>query len=345
MGSVVSRGGAFRAVVRMAGVTKTKSFGSKKEANIWITQTEAGITASPRIIRGQTLGFVMEKMRVRELAKPYRSSGAELFTRFHREIGHMDLADCTTAWWKQIVLGWNISPYSRLTNLLRIKGALGTAEALWDVKVNWDALRLAMSQLSKAGAIGKGQPRIRRVKDSEINTIKNWAKAKYTGGFPIADIIEVALSTCMRQAEIFRVTWDDLDTDKGGRPMLKIRDRKDPKKKAGNHQDIPLLGNAFAIIKRQPRKRLADGSLDPRIFPFERSSFCNFFTIVCRSAGVKGLHFHDLRHEGISRLFEQGFTIPEVCKVSGHKNWETLRIYTHLSDSLHDGPIAHRRAA
>ena len=41
------------------------------------------------------------------------------------------------------------------------------------------------------------------------------------------------------------------------------------------------------------------------------------------------------RHEGISRLFEQKMSIPEVALRSGHKTWEYLRRYTHL---LHNEP-------
>jgi hypothetical protein len=32
------------------------------------------------------------------------------------------------------------------------------------------------------------------------------------------------------------------------------------------------------------------------------------------------LHFHDLHHEGVSRLFEMGETIPHVAAVSGHRD-------------------------
>jgi len=37
-----------------------------------------------------------------------------------------------------------------------------------------------------------------------------------------------------------------------------------------------------------------------------------------------------MRHEGISRLFEKGFHIPEVALVSGHKDWKMLKRYTNL---------------
>ena len=40
--------------------------------------------------------------------------------------------------------------------------------------------------------------------------------------------------------------------------------------------------------------------------------------------------FHCLRHDGVSRLFERGRTIPQVASVSGHKSWQSLSRYTHL---------------
>lgn len=46
--------------------------------------------------------------------------------------------------------------------------------------------------------------------------------------------------------------------------------------------------------------------------------------------GVEDLHFHDLRHEGVSRLFEMDWDIPRVSSVSGHRDWNSLRRYTHL---------------
>lgn len=39
---------------------------------------------------------------------------------------------------------------------------------------------------------------------------------------------------------------------------------------------------------------------------------------------------HDLRHEGISHLFELGWDIPRVAMVSGHSSWDSLKRYTHL---------------
>src|SRR5215831_10607941 len=52
---------------------------------------------------------------------------------------------------------------------------------------------------------------------------------------------------------------------------------------------------------------------------------------LMRSAlGIDDLRFHDLRHEGISRLFEMGKTIPQAAAVSGHRSWTSLKRYTHI---------------
>ena len=37
-----------------------------------------------------------------------------------------------------------------------------------------------------------------------------------------------------------------------------------------------------------------------------------------------------LRHDGISRLFELGWSIPHVAAVSGRRSWSSLKRYTHI---------------
>jgi site-specific recombinase XerD len=56
--------------------------------------------------------------------------------------------------------------------------------------------------------------------------------------------------------------------------------------------------------------------------------------------GIEDLHFHDLRHEGVSRLFEQGYQIHEVALMSGHRDWKMLARYTQLkAKDLHRRPV------
>ena len=45
---------------------------------------------------------------------------------------------------------------------------------------------------------------------------------------------------------------------------------------------------------------------------------------------MKELHFHDLRHEAVSRLVEGGLSDQQVAAISGHKSMQMLKRYTHL---------------
>ena len=51
---------------------------------------------------------------------------------------------------------------------------------------------------------------------------------------------------------------------------------------------------------------------------------------MIKRSGIQDLHFHDLRHEAISRFFEKGLSIPEVSLISGHKDVRQLMRYTHI---------------
>jgi integrase len=110
------------------------------------------------------------------------------------------------------------------------------------------------------------------------------------------------------------VQWADVDADAR---LLTIKDRKDPRKKAGNDERIPLLGESLAIIQRQPQS-------DERVFPVSPEWVSDNFLLACRVAKVEDLHLHDLRAHGISLLFEAGAKVEQVALVSGHKNWKVL---------------------
>lgn len=101
---------------------------------------------------------------------------------------------------------------------------------------------------------------------------------------------------------------------------------KNPGQKQGNDIWCDLPPEARAVIDLMPRN-------SERIFPFTAGAISANFTRACKLLGIDGLRFHDLRHEGISRLFEMGWTIPQVASVSGHRSWQSLKRYTHIRQS------------
>ena len=55
------------------------------------------------------------------------------------------------------------------------------------------------------------------------------------------------------------------------------------------------------------------------------------FIICCKTIGIDNFRLHDLRHEGVSALFEKGLNMMEVSSISGHKDLSMLRRYTHIN--------------
>jgi integrase len=129
-------------------------------------------------------------------------------------------------------------------------------------------------------------------------------RAKRPASIPMRKIIAFAIFSTRRQEEITRILWDDYE---GNRVL--VRDMKHPGDKAGNHTWCELALEASAIIDSMPRTA-------PQIFPYTTDAICAAFTRACKVLGIVDLHFHDLRHEGVSRLFELGKTIPQAASVS-----------------------------
>jgi len=195
----------------------------------------------------------------------------------------------------------------------------------------------ARPALHHYGLIGASNMRTRRPTAAELEAIYKEIDARPRMKHMRA-ILTVALHTGMRRGEILRIRWLDLDDM---RRTVIIRDRKDPKQKIGNDQEIPLLGASWDVIQAQRRK-----ANEPRIFPYNPSTVSNNFTQICKKLGITGLVLHDMRHELTSTLFESGWQIPEVAVVTGHKSWTQLKRYTQIEPaSLHDKPIAFRKTS
>lgn len=181
--------------------------------------------------------------------------------------------------------------------------------------------------------IGRSFERDRRPTDDEIELLLEHFDNKSNAIIPMARIVRFAIATAMRQEEICKIEWQDVDLK---RRIVVVRDRKDPRRKAGNHQKVPLLNltgyDAWQILLEQ--KILTGGK--GRCFPYHHKSVGTAFRRGRQELGTDDLRFHDLRHEATSRLFEAGLSIERVALVTGHKDWKMLRRYTNLNpEDLH----------
>lgn len=130
-------------------------------------------------------------------------------------------------------------------------------------------------------------------------------------------IIRLALETAMRQGELIGLRWENIDLN---RRIAHLPDTKN-----GEARTVPLSTTAIKVLRELPRSILG------RVFPGLTTEAVKraFMRATCR-AGIENLHFHDLRHEATTRLFEKGLNIMEVSSITGHKDLRMLRRYTHL---------------
>ena len=114
-----------------------------------------------------------------------------------------------------------------------------------------------------------------------------------------------------------------------------MHDLKNPNGSKGNHKSFDVLDLCQEIIKRlkQPEVRermLKLGNNENLLLPLNPKSLGKEFREACRILDIDDLRFHDLRHEGCTRLKEQRFTIPEIQNMSLHDSWSSLQRYVSV---------------
>ncbi|UYM16228.1 tyrosine-type recombinase/integrase [Endozoicomonas euniceicola] len=182
-----------------------------------------------------------------------------------------------------------------------------------------------MKELWKLKLVGKSKEDDTRPTEEQVYQLYQCFLEGYNtplGTVPYHHLMLFSIYSSFREGEICRIRYSDLDIENG---MVVIRERKDPKKKYSNHQKVPICPICLEIIAMQPRIEGED-----RIFPYRAHSVSSRFSTKTKEFGYPELRFHSFRHDGISRFFEQGMSIPEVALRSGHKTWDNLRRYTHL---------------
>lgn len=341
---IKQKSGRWRVQLRRKGHSLSETFQRREDARRWALeaerQLERGEAPRPsRATRLKTFGDLID-LHVDDMAAvgraPGRSKHATLLM-LQRRLGDVRIEHVT----RDRLIAFarergaeGAGPVTVAMDLSFIKTVLTHAAAVHGLETMPAAVDLARAGLKRLGLVGRSNARDRRPTEDELERLFEFFDRNDRQLIPMSRVIRFAIATAMRQEEIFRVSWPDLDTRTR---MLLIRDRKDPRQKKGNDQRIPLLDvsgyDAMALIGEQ---RTARSNADPRIFPYNHRSAGTAFTRACACLGIEDLHFHDLRHEGASRLFEAGFRIEHVALVTGHKDWKMLQRYTHLRpESLH----------
>jgi integrase len=323
MATISKRGKVWRAQVRIAGRYFSESFHSRQTAQQWAREKEDAIRlgtvdAVPALtVRAAIDKYEMERREHRPLSATIRGN----LTRWQESLGDRDFATLTAGDVVQHAKDRACGPATMAMEVGALRDVYTVART-WGIRPALHPIDEAMPTLRKFRLIADSKERDRRPTEDELTRLRVYLFANKR--LPMRDLLDFAIASAMRVSEVTRITWADFDADK--RTVI-VRDRKDPQEKDGNDQAVPLIGDAFTIVDRQPRN-------DGRIFPFHEDSITRCFRSACKSLGIVNLHWHDFRHEGISRLFEAGYQIHEVAVVSGHRDWKSLKRYANLRPEL-----------
>ena len=133
-------------------------------------------------------------------------------------------------------------------------------------------------------------------------------------------LFEFSIETAMRREEAVTLIWANVN--------LKERTAFLPKTKNGDERTVMLTHRAVAILSSLPRLAGSDdGADDDRVFRTTVSAVKGAWKRARKRAGAKGLRFHDLRREAVSRLAKKIPNPYVLMGQTGHRDPRSLAVY------------------
>ena len=332
-----SRKGRWTGQVNIGGKRRSRTFATKTDATRWARREEAGRDAGHVAPPGgYTLGSLIDT-HLETVTDPSRSKAASL-AMIRNRLGRVPLSKITAKTFLRFIKERQSDPSSPGAatlgqDLTYVHTVLtyGGAALDMDTSAALASLARARKVLHRDGQVSRSAERDRRPTPRELELIEEHMTSSPRRAWQW-DVVLFLTASAARLGEACALTWDDVDAE---HRVMTLRERKHPDRaeKKQNDQQVPLMRGHFRhrgvvidpldVIARQPRT-------SERVFPRTPLAMSAAFTRAVRACGIDDLHLHDLRHHGVSLLFEAGLDIMRVAKVSGHRDLQMLKRYTNL---------------
>lgn len=318
MATITKRKRGFCVQIRRKGYAPiSRTFATKRDAQEWALEEERK-RSSPRV---KHLLLDPRKITLREVLTRYLSDITP--TKISHDTEHYRIAKIVRAPIADLSL-FDLTPSViakfRDERLLVVKAATVCRElhlikqSLNIAKREW-GYDLAENPVDMVKYPKIRNARNRRVTDREIDDLIEALEA--IDRHDIIAVIRFALETAMRRGEILTLEWRHVD--------LQRRTAHLPRTKNGYARTVPLTNGAMEILLKMDRT-----SGNKLVFNVSSDALKMCWRRIIFKTELDDLHFHDFRHEAISRLFEMGLSMPEVALISGHRDPRMLMRYTHL---------------
>ena len=299
---------------------------TKAAATLWKLTTQKEIRErgwEHRVTKTTTVRELLEKYAALKHKVKATSRGFDhsLDNLAYGELGELSLqmlaSDKIVAWAMKRHEAGN-APATVMHHLSILRAAVRAAGPLFGVEATGaiKAVAEAIVQLRQLRVAAPSRKVEQRITDADLAKILPEFDSEQAV-IPMAQFVQLAIALPRRREELCSMLRENLRPD----GTIKLIDTKDPRKY--REEIVPVPPAALAILQSLPAG-------DPRFLPYKPESVSARWQRAVRRAALPHLRLHDLRHEGISRLFEAGLSIEEVALISGHTSWATLRRYTHL---------------
>jgi len=305
--------GRWQAIIRRRGYrTISKTFPKRVLAVRWARQEEeriAELVLSPvadRVRLSELIEWYLREFTPRKRASQSETSHLRTVSRL---LGDRPLSAITA----EVVIGYVDERLDEGVGADTIRKELGKLSVVFDAGIALKGVDLPANPVARAKSILRVTktlvPGVRRDRRPTRRELEILYESR------IGSLIEFAVETAMRRGELARMTLSDVNGN-----ALFVRETKTDRPRV-----VPLSSRAVEIING-----VDCDSDDEPLWGMKPDSITQAFERICSSAGIVDLRFHDLRHEGTSRLFERGLSIEEVALITGHENWSSLKRYTHI---------------
>lgn len=308
--------------------TESKTFDRKPAAVAWLHKRKAELALPGALDKptDPTLGAVIDTYNTDTLRAHGKTKDQVLRTIKASSLGALRCSQITSQELVKYAQSITAQPQTVGNYMSHLAAVFSVAKPAWGYPLDMQAMNDARVVLKKLGLTAKSKERTRRPTLAELDQLMahyTVVELKRKDSIPMRRIILFAIFSTRRQEEITRMVGKDLNK---AELEIIVRDMKNPGEKIGNDVTTTLTPEALQLIELQPATQGV-------IWPYNAESISTSFARACIILGIEDLHFHDLRHDGISRLFELGWSIPRVACVSGHRSWKSLQRYTQYKQT------------
>lgn len=343
MGTIVPRAGvngdvSYRAVLRVQRdgkkVTESRTFPKHAMADLWLRRREAELESADGMSAA-----VHVKVTVKELIERYIKESSAYFGRSKQyELERM--AKSSLAELSVITLTQHdIMDYLRERRREGVVGATANKDVVWlrvvfkYAKIAWGmpvalaAVADAIDSARHVRVIGRANNRKRRPTSEELKKLTaHFLSNNRKNAVRMELVMWLAIYSCRRQSELSSILRSEMYREAG---TYFVRDIKSPTGSLGNSHEALMPALGWKVVDKI-LAQVPAGS-NGELLPYNNRTVSRQFTVACKVLGIDDLHFHDLRHEGVSRLAEDGMSIPQMQSVSLHRDWGSLAVYVNLS--------------